>query len=403
MSIERRPSWLERKLLLSPIKAYLKHKYQIELERNDTAKLKPPYIILANHTNKWDPLFINCFVEDPICFVADAPLFRNPLLKRVLDYTGAIPKATAKNETGTIRNMLTAKKHNRVIGIFPEGNCCWDGTTKDIAYATAKLVKLLNIPVVIGHVKGGYLSHPRWADHDRKGKITVSLEKKWDEGELQAMSVEAVHQGITAALAYNEIAWQAEQRVAFQGQGLANYLERALFVCPSCKTVGKLHSEGRQFSCTACGYSVIYNELGYFEPKHKPMHFQFVHQWNAWQLQYTKTNLHEQQLYKAWRQALADEVKLYVSSSEESPFMQLSTGKLTWHRSYLLYKPHHDAEPLKLPIERLEGINVHLNSKLDFYMDNNMLRFDFFHPRSSAYMWYQVIRHSNLQQEAKLQ
>jgi 1-acyl-sn-glycerol-3-phosphate acyltransferase len=92
VSIERKPSRLEQRLILTPIRAFLKRKFHITVERNDTLQMKPPYLILSNHVNNWDPLFINCFVNEPICFVAAAPLFRNPFLKRVLDYTGAISK-----------------------------------------------------------------------------------------------------------------------------------------------------------------------------------------------------------------------------------------------------------------------------------------------------------------------
>lgn len=396
MSIKRKPSWLERMVVLSPIKAYLRRKYRIEVVRNDTLHLKPPYMILSNHTNHWDPLIINSYVKEPICFVAAAPLFKHPLLKKVLNYTGAIPKTKARNDTST---MLEAKNHNRVIGIFPEGNRCWDGQTESIVYATAKLVKLLNIPVVIGMIKGGYLTHPRWADSDRIGEITLSLEKKWDVDDFKDVSIESVHQQITAALAHDEMAWQQKHKLAFQGERLANYLERLLYVCPSCKAIGRMHSEASSFSCKACDYSVIYNEFGFFEPSHKPLYFQYVHEWNKWQLQFTKKNLLEPAVQTAWHKALRTEVKLLVSDEHDNPFMKLSRGYITWHKSYMLYTPSEDSDPISFTIDRIEELNIHMNNKLDFRYDDHMIRMEFYRPRTSVYMWYHILKFSNAHTE----
>lgn len=162
-----------QKLLLFPIRKFIEQRSQVVIERNDTLQMNGPYIILGNHVTNWDPLLINCYVDEPICFIAGDSLFRNPFLKRILNYTGAIPKMKYTNDIRTIRSVLKAKKHERVIGIFPEGNRNWDGTTESFISATAKLVKSLNIPVVIATIRGGHLSHPRWADQHRKGTIEL--------------------------------------------------------------------------------------------------------------------------------------------------------------------------------------------------------------------------------------
>lgn len=194
LSIERKPAkWIEN-ILRFTISTIINSRSKITIERNDTLNLKPPYIILANHVNNWDPLFINCYVNETMCFVAGDSLFRNPILKRILDFTGAIPKAKFRSDTSTIRNMINAKKHNRIIGLFPEGNRNWDGTTEPIIFATAKLVKLLDIPVVIATIHGGYLSHPRWAEHRRKGQISITFNKLWEKGELKNETYESIHQ-----------------------------------------------------------------------------------------------------------------------------------------------------------------------------------------------------------------
>lgn len=56
MSIEQKPTPLQFKLMRYPIRKYIESTYNVTVERNDTIGLKPPYIILGNHVNNWDPI-----------------------------------------------------------------------------------------------------------------------------------------------------------------------------------------------------------------------------------------------------------------------------------------------------------------------------------------------------------
>lgn len=80
MSIEKKPGKTVERLLRTPIKAFIEHRSDIVIERNDTKDMEGPYIILSNHVNNWDPLLLNCYVDEPISFIAADPLFRNPFL-----------------------------------------------------------------------------------------------------------------------------------------------------------------------------------------------------------------------------------------------------------------------------------------------------------------------------------
>lgn len=391
MSIERKPGKLAQQILLAPLRAYLERRSNVVVERNDTLGLKPPYLILSNHVNNWDPLFINCYVEEPICFVAAAPLFRNPLLKKILDYTGAIPKTKYINDTSTIRSMLKAKKHHRVIGIFPEGNRSWDGETEPLIYSTAKLVKLLDIPVVTVTIRGGYLIHPRWADRHRKGTLSLSFIKRWDRGELKQDSVEDIYRKLSEALSYSEMEWQTEQRTPYTGEGLANYLERLLFLCPHCKIPGKLHSEDDLFRCGHCGYTVRYTAYGHFEQVTHSLRFPAVHEWRRWQLEQTERTVLDPAWEGIWLEAMQDPAELYLSR-DGKPFSLFAKGRLTWHPDMLVFKPANHEEPVEIPFRRMEGLNIHFHHKLDFFYNGQLFRFVLYDPRTSAFKWMTLIQ-----------
>ncbi|NMA96463.1 MAG: 1-acyl-sn-glycerol-3-phosphate acyltransferase, partial [Clostridiales bacterium] len=147
MSIEKKPNKIITRILLGIIGFILRSRSKVRLLRDDASNIKPPYIILGNHVNNWDPFFVNEFVDEPISFIAANSLFFNPILKALLNYIGIIPKSKEKRDIRAIRQILRAKRHERIIGIFPEGNVTWDGSYEKIDDSTAKLIKLLKIPV----------------------------------------------------------------------------------------------------------------------------------------------------------------------------------------------------------------------------------------------------------------
>ncbi|WP_059041493.1 lysophospholipid acyltransferase family protein [Paenibacillus rubinfantis] len=392
MSIEKKPGKFVQRLVLSVVRAMIRSRSRMKVERNDTVGLKPPYLILANHVTNWDPLYINCYVDEPISFVAGASLFRNPLLAKLLNYTGAIPKAKFKNDTRTIRGMMKAKQHGRVIGLFPEGNRNWDGTTEPLIYSTAKLVKLLDLPVVIATISGGHLSFPRWAESHRRGPIRISLVKKWDAGAFTNHTPEAIHDLLTEALAHDDAEWQTQTGSAYYGKAPAHYLERLLFICPHCEVPGRLRSEQDLFGCTACGYTVRYTPQGKFAPFTHLLRFPTTRDWNRWQLHRLSQAIQEPGQLAAWEPVMHDRVHLYVSEGEQ-PFQFRGTGHLRWNadqEASLSYQAE-AGQTYTFPFEEMEGINVQLHHKFEFYVGDKLYRFLFFQPRTSAYKWLQFI------------
>ncbi|WP_176448743.1 1-acyl-sn-glycerol-3-phosphate acyltransferase [Lentibacillus sp. CBA3610] len=96
MSIERKPGKWVQHLLLPSIRAFVERRSTIVIERNDTRNMKGPYLILGNHVNNWDPIILNCYVNEPVSFIAADPLFRTPFLKHILNYVGAIRNKSSK-------------------------------------------------------------------------------------------------------------------------------------------------------------------------------------------------------------------------------------------------------------------------------------------------------------------
>ncbi|MGP4039308.1 lysophospholipid acyltransferase family protein [Gracilibacillus sp. D59] len=385
MSIEKKPSRWVQSLLLSAIRLHLNRITTFKVTQNDTKDLQPPYLIVSNHVNNWDPLYINLFVDEPISFIAGEPLFRNPLLKKILEYTGAIRKTKFKSDTSTIRNVMKAKKHNRVIGLFPEGNRNWDGVTEPIIYSTAKLVKLLKIPVVAVQIKGGHLTHPRWGDGDRKGTIEISLQKIWDGEDVTDLSVSAIHHQLSESLHHDEMNWQMDKGYSYRGKNIAHYLERLLFTCPSCHKISHMRSDHDTFRCDNCDYQVQFTEQGFFHSD-DTLYFDTPYKWKQWQQHHlnqlvaTADNLPE----------IEDQIELYQSRGQQ-PFEKVMKGTILLKREQISINARNGRNQ-SFPFEQMEGINIHFHHKLDFFIEDTLYRVIFTNPRASAYMWLQLIQ-----------
>lgn len=399
MSIEKKPTDFQFNILRAPIKLIAKSKYNVSVERNDAIDLKPPYIILGNHVNNWDPIFLNVFLQEAVSFVAAAPVFLNPTVRKALNFTGAISKTKGRADRATVRDILKAKKAGRIIGLFPEGNRSWNGHTEPLVYSTSKLIKLLNIPVVVATIKGGYLSQPRWSDSVRKGKTIVSFEKIWDVGELKDMDVDVVHEKLTAALNYNDLDWQQSSGIEFKGKRLANYLERHLFTCPSCEQIGHMHSDDDLFSCLQCGYAVRYNTKGTLDEHNGTRIFEQLYDWDKWQLKFTADRMQDDEWRANLSQTLEDTVKVGVSKNGQ-PYEWLGNFEIKWMNDGIKLTQHrNNISPIHIKFDELDGVNVQMHHNLDFFYQDDMYRVQFIEPRSSAYMWLKLIEMNQLQED----
>ena len=361
--------------------------YRIRYDRAAIRHLKPPYLVLANHTTLWDALLVASMVPHVVFYIASDQNFRFPLLRVLLNILGVTPKKKAVTDLNAVKQLIRIKLEKGVIGVFPEGKRTWDGRTEEILYATSKLVRNLRIPVVIIHVAGGYLSRPRWAGKSRRGRMEMKAEVLYTPEQIRELSVDEVHEGLTRALAHDESLWQEDKRVPFTGRKLAEKLELALFICPQCRRIGTMHSSEDAFTCTSCGYDVRYGRLGFFEKgASEPIH-RSIPQWNDWQQDALRAYVKE-----AGDAVLFEDADMEKLSAGTGIGIMEShgTGVLRLYRDRVAYVQGDREEHYSLP--KLRGMNVQANYKLEFYF--NKILYQFRHPDrgASAYKWVCAIK-----------
>ncbi len=387
---KRLPNKIISGLFINSFRWYLGNIFSLNLEKNDTSKLTPPYLLIGNHANFWDGVLVSLFIRDPICFLISDEYFRKTLLGWLLRVEGSIPKKKFLVDISAIKESLKAKKAGRIIGVFPEGKRNWDGSTEEIIFATAKLIKMINMPVVRVLLKGSYLTFPRWASFKRKGKISFSYDLILTSEKIQELTVEEIYREVTESLSYREYDYQRTVMNIYRGKNLAEKLELYLFLCPHCHQTGSLCSYGDILSCQNCGYQVKYNLYGFFESEKQTLYFDNPADWNQWQISWMK-----------------DSLKKSIKNGSHDPLLQdkgVNVTRIIQHKVLdpvkhctLFLKEKElilQTEPLGVlhfKLGLIKGLNVQYNDQFEFYYQDQLYRFRFDNPSISAYKWYKII------------
>jgi len=267
-------------LLKPPVKCILKWKFNIQVESNALKDTNEPFLLLGHHVSNEDPVISNAYSNRLIRYIAGDANQDHWLKRNLLAMLESIPFAKNRADTKSIRIMMKHVKDGHPIGLYPEGGRNWDGTTDTLIPSTAKLIKMLKIPVYAAFFKGGYLTRPRWASFPRRGKLVIEIKQLFDKDTVAEKTAEELYILLVDKLSYNEFVWQAENRVPFKGKNLAEHIERLLYICPACKSVNTLKSHGDKFHCSICKAEYTFNKYGEI---HGCPDFSETASWNKWQ------------------------------------------------------------------------------------------------------------------------
>ena len=365
---------------------YLKLRFNVKMTKNDAYRTTGSYILLANHTHNFDPLFIQYFWPRVICYVTNDTVWKLKWLRGILDKVGLIPKKKMTTDSATVRGILTQIKKGRIIGIFPEGKRSWGGRTLPMIESTASLVKKLKLPLVSVKIEGAMMSRPRWARGARRGKIVLNPEITLTSDQIANMSVEEVMTAINHALDHDETAFlQANPNLKYRSKRPAEYLELYLYACKDCGALAHMHSKKDAFYCGACGSRYAFTRDAQLSHA-KSGETIALTAWEEQQKLITE---------KAIREAFAEENKEKVLFSDTDvtlyeyirlePLKLLGKGTLNMTADMMVFQDE-NGHIHEFPALDTVGVNIQSNKQLEFTIGDRTFRF-FFKPRISPYKW----------------
>ena len=258
------------------VRPWLRRKFNYDAE---VCTEEGPFLVLCNHNTDWDPLLLACAFPNYMSFVASEHIFRWGFAgKLIVALMAPIARLKGKTAGDTAMTMLRRLRKGVSVAMFAEGNRSFNGLTNEILPATGKLARSSGAKLITYRLDGGYFTSPRWSAGLRRGKMTGRIVGVYTPEALKAMSADEVNALIRRDLAVDAYAVQREAMAPFRGKNLAEHLETVLCRCPRCGKIGTLKSAGDTLSC-ACGFTVRYNEFGFFEGADAP--FDNITDWDA--------------------------------------------------------------------------------------------------------------------------
>ncbi len=254
--------------------AYTRLKYHVKVKQFKDGK-KRQYLVLFNHQTAYDQMFIGMSIKTAVYFLATEDIFSLGFISRLLSFAVApIPIKKQTTDLVALKNLLRVASEGGTIVIAPEGQRTYSGETVYINPAIITMAKKLKLPIAIFKIEGGYGVQPRWSDVVRKGPMTAGVTRVIEPEEYENYSKEEFERLINRELYVNE----AKVDFDYKHKKLAEYLERAIYVCPECG-LSSFESKNDIITCKKCNLKVRYTKSKELAGVERDFHHRYVLDW----------------------------------------------------------------------------------------------------------------------------
>ena len=268
------------RLVLKPI---VQSKFNIKIEKFKEQG-KRQYLIIGNHQTSFDQFFVSLMFKGPIYYIATEDIFSIGFVSKLLRYAVApIPIKKQVSDIGAVLNCIKIAKEGGTVALFPEGNRTYNGKTLQFKSAIIGLVKMLKLPLAIVRIEGGYGAQPRWSKVIRKGPVRSYVSKVIEFEEYNKLDNDQLYELISKELFVDEAVVDYD----YKHKKLAEYLERAMYVCPHCG-LSEFESHNDVVTCKKCGAQVRYLPSKEFKGVNTEWPFRFVDDWYQYQQDYIR-------------------------------------------------------------------------------------------------------------------
>jgi hypothetical protein len=222
------------------------------------------------------------------------------------------------------------------------------------------------MPIALYRIEGGYGVQPRWSDVVRRGPMRGYVSRVIEPEEYAALKPQELFALIEKGLYVDE----AVADTAFVHPKRAEYLERAMYVCPFCG-LSEWESSGHSATCKTCGRTIVYGEDKRLRGEGFDFPFEFMGQWYDYQKQYVNTldvtAMTEQPLFRD--RARISEVIVYQKKN-----LLRENADICLYGDRLVIDPGMENE-LVIPFSEVSAAACLGKNKLNIYHGKNIYQF----------------------------
>jgi Acyltransferase. len=328
-------------------------KHGLKIKKVNMKGLKPPYILLCNHTSFMDFKVMTAaiFPQRANYVVAiDGFIGREMLLRKV----GCICKRKFTNDIGLVRHLNHVVNINKdIVVLHPEARYSLIGTNAILPESLGKLVKLLKVPVASLNMHGNYLNSPCWNLTERGNRIEAEMTQIITKDQTKTLTYQQINDCINNALIYDEYFWQKANKISIKYENNAKGLHKVLYQCPSCITESQMLSDKNRIWCKHCGKEWIMSDFGELKAVSGITEFTHIPDWYEFERKQVRKQI-EEKTYKFSDDVLVD------SLPNAKGYIRLGPAKLTHNLNGFYLEGNFSEKNFRLSKEPLSMYSCHI-------------------------------------------
>ncbi len=289
----KKPSRFFRKLLKTLSGSDLKAThFTFSSEGMERLGKDEPALFLMNHSSFID-LKIAATVLYPrpfnIICTSDGFVGKKGLMRKL----GCIPAKKFITDAALVRDMLyTVRELQSSLLMYPEASYSFDGTATPLPDSIGKLIKKLDVPVVMIRTKGAFLRDPLYNMLQlRQVDVSAGMRYVLSREDIASKSAEEITEIVRGLFSFDYFREQQQERIMITEPFRADGLNRVLYKCPACKAEGKMQGKGITLRCTGCGKTWQLTEDGFLKAEEGGDDFRHIPDWYRWERECVREEL----------------------------------------------------------------------------------------------------------------
>lgn len=263
-------------------------------KKDDLKKLvkNEPCLILMNHSCFTDLMIaVSIFSPRKLNIVCTSDGFVGK--ERLMRGLGCIPTQKFVTDIQLVKDIIYCiKTLKSSVLMYPEASYSFDGTATVLPESLGKLVKKLQVPVMMISTKGAFLQDPLY-NNLQKRKVKISAEVKYliSADDIENKSVDEINKIIRNEFIFDNFRYQQENNIKITESFRADYLHRVLYKCPHCLSEFTMNGSGDSIICNNCSTEYHLTETGFLECKNNNGKFSHIPDWYNWQRECVKEEI----------------------------------------------------------------------------------------------------------------
>ena len=256
---------------------------------------KQPCLILMNHSSFTDmKLAFGIFYPRRMGIVTSVDAMSG-ILGKLMRWLGCTPTHKYVSDISLISDIKYMLKENKTsVLMYPEAGYSFDGRTTTLPRGLGFIMKRLGVPVVTVITQGAFHRDPLYNMLQiRDVKVSAHVKCIATPEEIKEKSVEELDALLDEAFAFDNFAWQRDNKISIDVPFRADGLHRILYKCPHCQTENQMEGKGIHLTCRSCGKQWKMDEYGQLLAIDGETEYPHIPDWYTWQRECVRRELED--------------------------------------------------------------------------------------------------------------